>query len=121
MYGLIDADRRFLGRRRRFVASWNRTGTILLLALGALLAWLSLQAPWLVNPLHVAKTLRRGAADPAALETAAVLLPAVVLLLFLVVSLFVFLGYAIVRNERRYLAIIGQLQGERPPTGDQRR
>ena len=113
MLVLVDADERFLIRRRRFVSSWNRTGAILLLALGALLAWLTLQTPWLVNPLHVVKSLERGVVDPASLELAAVLLPVMVLLLFLVVSLFVFLGFTIMRNERRYLAIIGQLQGER--------
>ncbi|RME33114.1 MAG: hypothetical protein D6786_08610 [Gammaproteobacteria bacterium] len=110
MQRLVDADERYLARRRRFVSSWNRLAAILLLALGALLAWLTLQAPWLVNPLDVVRSLERGAVDPGTLELAAILLPLAVLLLFLAVSALVFLGFAVIRNERRYLAIIGQLR-----------
>jgi hypothetical protein len=119
---LSEADLRFLAGRRRYVRTWKLAAAGMLAALAAVILWLALRVPTLVNPLVVAERLRTGAIDRAALETASLLLPVAVLGCLAITLVVVLLGFAVMANERRYLRIIdrlGSALGTPSPAGAQ--
>ena len=106
---ISEKDMRFLERRKKFVASWNATGTMLLVGGGVVLAVLFIQAPLLVNPWEVVARIRAAELEPRYLELMAALMPVAVLLCFFVMAAGVAMAFAAFANERRYLAIIDRL------------
>ena len=82
----------------------------MLAGLALVLAWTWLQSPGLVSFGHVARQLEQGTLDRSLLETAAVILPVVVLTLFVVLGIVIVYGYAVFANERRYQRIIRHLR-----------
>lgn len=113
-----DSDRQFLQRRRRLARSWNWVGAALLVLLAATAATLYFRVPLLANPLYVIGLLREGNLEPANMELMAVILPIVFLLCLVVTAVTVGFGFATFANERRYLAIIDDLETRRSPRSD---
>lgn len=109
---ISEADLRFLSRRRRSVRSWKAAAAGMLTVLAAVVVWLALRTPTLINPLAVADRLGAGGLDHGALAAAALLLPFAVLGCFGMVVVIILFGFAVIANERRYLRILDAL-GER--------
>ena len=105
-----ESDRRFLQRRRRLARSWNLVGAALLLVLVGTAATLYFRVPLLANPLYVIGLLKDGNLEPASMELMAIILPVVFLLCLGVAAITVGFGFATFAYERRYLAIIDELE-----------
>jgi membrane-anchored protein YejM (alkaline phosphatase superfamily) len=104
------SDLKFVERRRRLARSWNLVGTALLLILVGLGATLYFRMPFLANPLRVMDLLKEGTLERSTMELMAAMLPIVVLLCLSVTAIIVVFGFAIFSNERRYIAIIDELE-----------
>ena len=106
---LSENDYKFLDKRKRFINSWNTAATIILLLLGATFLWIFFKSPYIANPVYVAEAIKQNTVENAVLITATALLPFIVIFLFLIVALFVLLGFSIFSNEKTYLKIIEKL------------
>jgi len=117
---LSEDEARFLKRRRWFVKSWKVVAVLVVVGLGAVLVYLSISAPQLVNPMHVARQLEAKAVERLDLEVQAVLLPVAILGWFAIVAAVIVLGFGVIANERKHLAIIDRLTGgDGPPADDE--
>jgi hypothetical protein len=103
---LNDTERRFLAKRTRLVRAWRYVGTVLLLALVGLGAWLFFSRPLLANPWAVMAGLEDGTIADAMLVLMAGMLPVVVLLCLVLAVAMVLFAFAAFLNERRYQQII---------------
>lgn len=103
-------DLEFLESRRRFAATWNVVGVVLIVALVALGGWLFLTKPQLANPMWAAGQVAQGLVEQPTLELTAVLLPAKVLGYLGGVAVVILLGFLVFANERRYLRTIDDLR-----------
>jgi hypothetical protein len=103
-------DQEFLRHRRRLVALWKLIGPLLLLALLALLGWLLVWSPNLVNPYSVAHRISSGEIERSSLELMALILPVAMLTIIGITAVVIGFGFAVCSNERRYLKIIDQQQ-----------
>jgi hypothetical protein len=98
----------FIEGRRRFVRAWKAVGTVLLLAILALGAWLVAYEPLLANPFVVLARLEAASIPEPTLILMAGLVPVLVLtslVLCIAIVLFAFAAYS---NERRYLGIVSR-------------
>lgn len=114
---LTDRDRFFLAKRKRMTRSWPLMGSLLLVVLVALVAWLFYQAPTFVNPFAVMSRLESNAIEQSTLGIMAGMLPVVVLLCFLVLFMLVLFAFAAFSNERKLIRIIDSLEKEQDPVG----
>lgn len=102
-----------LDKRRRLVRLWPLVGSLTLLALGALAVWLWFWNPYLINPLAVAEALEAQTMVPGTLALLAMFAPLLLLLVLLVSAILLLLGFAIMKRESDYLALIDALLMER--------
>ncbi|WP_029407435.1 hypothetical protein [Thiomicrorhabdus sp. Milos-T2] len=107
-----ENDHKFLNKRTRLISLWNPVAIAMLVIIFALLAWLVIKTPYLVNPLFVAEAINQNAISQSTLSMSVMMLPVVVLFLFLVVTIFVLYGFVMISNEKRYLAIIDRLESQ---------
>lgn len=112
---LSGDDNVFLARRRRMVRSWLPVGSLLLLGLAGLGAWLVSARPMLANPFAVFARISAGTMPEGSLALLAAMAPVLLLMLLLLAVCAVLLAFGAFANERRYLAIIARLSG--PPEG----
>jgi hypothetical protein len=105
---LLDGERNFLARRRRFVSSWRYVGISLLLLVAGMGCWLYFQNPLLANPAFVIEQLQRGGIDQRTIELMAVLLPFAIISIVALCAVFVLLAFAAFSNEAKYLAILSR-------------
>lgn len=107
------ADRKFLGTRARLVRLWPYVGFVCLLLPVLLFLWLQDRAPQMVRPGLVMEQIRSGSLETASVQLLASMLPIVILMLFGLMLALLGLITLNLRNERRYLTIIGKLQREK--------
>jgi len=100
----------FLQRRERMARSWRTAGALALLLLAALLAWLFIKSPVLVNPVFVAGRLEAGTIERGTVEIMAAMLPMAILGCFVTTTVMVGFGFTVFSIERRYLGIIRELR-----------
>lgn len=115
---LDEKDAEFLRKRKRFASSWNFVGSVMLLVLLAMLCWLFVRTPSLVNPYHAARLLSEGAGDRAVTGIMAGMLPIALLALFGVTGTVILYGFAVFANERRYHRIIDGLMKDAGRRGE---
>jgi hypothetical protein len=101
-------DEDFLRHRRKLVARWKLAGPLMLLVLLALLGWLYVWSPNLVNPYAVADKISNGEIERSSLELMALILPVAMLTIIGITAVVIGFGFAVISNERRYLKIIDQ-------------
>lgn len=109
---LNDRNKRFLAKRRRFARSWPLVGTLLLLGISTLLAWLFLRNPLLANPFEVASRLGAETIEQSTLILLAGLLPLMFLACFSILFIMILFGFTVFSNEKKYLKIIDSLLHE---------
>lgn len=118
---LDPSDIDFIEKRRWFAARWNLVGTALLAGLVVYLAWLYSAHPRLANPFQVFGELEVGGIPQPTLEFMAAALPVVIWAIFMVLAVVIAFGFAIFRNERRYLKIIDRLRTKEEAAGTKTR
>jgi hypothetical protein len=101
-----DQDTAFLARRRKLARWWGPVGWFLLAGIAAVLAWMLLRTPLLVDPFEVIARLEQEAIPQSTLMLMATLLPVIWLLSFLLLLSVVLCQFAAVSVEKRLLRII---------------
>ncbi len=107
---MTSQEKKFLAKRQAFVSSWPILAIAMLAVLGILLAWLFIRSAYLANPFFVANALKEASIAKSTMELSTIILPILVWVLFISVIIFVLYGFAIISNEKKYLAIINNLQ-----------
>jgi hypothetical protein len=103
---LLNDEKAFLEKRRRFVRFWRYVGPSLFFLVAGTGGWLYFRYPLLANPAHVVAELQRGGINPQTVEFMAVLLPVAIALILFLCGVFVLLTFASFANERTYLEVI---------------
>jgi hypothetical protein len=101
----------YLDRRRKLLNLWRFAGPFLLFVIFALVLYLKIYTPLLIDPYEVLSRLEAGAIEQSSLELIAILLPVMVIMICVLLIAFVFFIYAAFSNERKYLAIINAQKG----------
>jgi hypothetical protein len=111
-------DMAFLRRRERRMRAWPLAGSLLFLLLAALVAWLFLSRPLLVDPHELVRQLRSGTIDTATIYLLAGLFPLAFLVLMSFGFAFLALSFSAMSNERRLIQIlVGLLRQPRAEHG----
>jgi len=106
MKQLYDIEQDFIDRRRRLIRWWPPALLLLVVMLAGTYLFLFIRHPGLANPSFITGAVQAGTLSAEDMLLAAVMLPVVVCLLFLVVAVMLLFLHMTVRNERRYQAII---------------
>lgn len=106
----------FLAARTRLVRSWRYVGVLLLLVWAGSTAGLISFSPLLCNPMAALARVQANTYEPASLRLAAVMLPIMSLLCLGLGLILILFCFVVMRHERKYLAIIAELQPPSPPT-----
>lgn len=104
-----DGQQQFLRERRSFIAAWHSIGPLLIGALLVFLITMLVSAPMFLNPFAVVARLRADTLDIATLQTMAMMLPIVFVLLCMALLLLIFNTYRSCRREQQYLTLLDQL------------
>jgi len=119
---LEKKERAFVEKRRTYIRVWPLVAWILLLGLVAIVIYLFLKSPLLVNPACVMEALGAGTLEGPTLTAMAALLPVAMLMAIGAVTFMLLYCCVAMRNERRLIAAIDELvpdDGSRqePPPG----
>ncbi len=109
---LEEKEREFVEKRRAYIRIWPIVAWILLLGLVALVIYLFLKTPLLVNPASVMEALGAGTLEGPTLTTMAALLPIAMLMAIGAVTFMLLYCCVAMRNERRLIAAIDELVRE---------
>ncbi len=105
-------DNKFLSRRQKVVSRINIAVISSLVLLAALVVYLFIKAPYMINTAEVVRRLQNDSLPLSTLKTAMVLMPMnMILLITIMVFLILFLYVSLVR-EKRYLRIIEDLKNK---------
>ncbi len=107
---LSQKQQNFLKKRRLLIKLWVYAGPALLLGIGVFAYLLSIQTPYLINPLQVGCELQSGQISQTTLETMALLLPMMGLIIFFLMVVLVIMVYVALSNEKKYLAMLDQTE-----------
>lgn len=103
---LNEKEQRFITRRARLIRSWRYVGTLLLVMLIGLGAWLFFSRPLLANPFETMTLLKSHSIPASTLTVMAAILPVVVLMCIFLAVINVLYVFAAFSSEKQYLAII---------------
>ena len=107
---LSETQREFLRGRRMFIAAWRSIGPLMIGGLLIFIVMILLTAPMFLNPMAVIARLRAETLDLVTLQTMAMMLPVVVMLLCLTLFLLIVQTYRGCKREQQYLLLTNQLQ-----------
>jgi hypothetical protein len=105
-----EDQQQFLRRRRMFIAAWRSIGPLLTGGLLIFIIMMLVTAPMFLNPLAVIARLRANTLDLTTLQTMAMMLPVVFVLLCVALLLLILQTYRCCKREQEYLMLIDQLQ-----------
>jgi hypothetical protein len=105
-----EEQQQFLHKRRTFIAAWRSIGPLLIGGLLIFIGMMLLTAPMFINPFAVIARLRADTLDLTTLQTMAMMLPVVFMLLCVALLLLILQAYRSCKREREYLLLIDQLQ-----------
>lgn len=108
-----QANRKFLGQRATMVRLWPYAAAVSVFLLVALFLWLQDHTPMLVHPGIAAAKIRSGQLDVSLQQMMASMLPVCLLMLLGLMLAVIGLITLFIRHEKRYLAIIAQLQRDK--------
>jgi hypothetical protein len=108
---LSNEEMYFLAKRARLVKAWRYVGTVLLVGVIGISAWLFRFRPLLADPFTVLARLNNDSIPASTMALSAALLPIMFLIcmvLALAILLFTFAAFA---NEKKYLSVIRKMAG----------
>lgn len=115
---LDKRDTEFIRKRKNLISQWVPVAVIMLIVLAAMIVFMFIKVPYLVNPLHVAEALKTNSLNESLMTISVLSLPIVVLFIFFIVAIVVLYGFAIISREKRYIAIIESLENEDKSAND---
>ncbi len=98
----------YLEKRRKLLKAWTYVGPFLLLAIIGFAGYLYLNIPWLINPYEVLSRLQAGSIPQSTIETMAIMLPVMILMVCILLLVVVVIMYAAFSNEKKYLRIVDE-------------
>ena len=90
----------YLEKRRKLLKSWPYVGPLLLLCIVGFAGYLYINTPWLINPYEVLSRLEAGTMQQSTIETMALLLPVLFLVVCFLLIVIVVIMYAAFSNEK---------------------
>jgi hypothetical protein len=109
---LDDAQCRYLAGRESLVRRWPAVGAILLVAIAAVVLYLFVFSPLLVNPWYTARLLEAGSVPQHTMAEMSAKLPVVFLVCCGLLVAMVLVQFAVMMTERRLLGLVKELVRE---------
>ncbi|MGB5261156.1 MAG: hypothetical protein WBO34_11630 [Gammaproteobacteria bacterium] len=109
---LSPRETKFLSRRRQLLRAWRITGPVVLLLLLVTGVLMFINYPLMFNPFEVVDRLESQTLDDTTLQLMALLLPVTMLMVFLMLVVVVLLVFAVMANDKKYLAILDRLNAD---------
>lgn len=109
---MTSEERAFLQRRRVFVKHWKIAAILSVFILFAMAVNLFLNTRHMIDPLHVTQLIEARELASGTIIMMAAMLPYVILFLFFVMLVLIVYATVVIRNEKRYLQIIDNLQDD---------
>ncbi len=106
---LTRKQQRFLLKRQTLQRAWRITGPVVLVLLVLAGAALFFNYPLMFNPYESMARLEAGTLADSTLQLMALLLPIAMVMVFVMLVVVVLLVFAVIDNDRKYLAIIERL------------
>ena len=107
---LAGHQQRFVMRRRKLLRTWRVVGPLLLLFLVMAGVIMFFSYPLMFNPYEAIDRLEAGTLEDSTLQLMALLLPIAMLMVFFMLMVVVLFSFAAMANDKKYLAIIKDLQ-----------
>jgi len=105
---LKPKQKSYLEKRRKLLKLWSYVGPFILLAIIGFAGYLYLNTPWLINSYEVLSRLKAGSMPQSTIETMAILLPVMILVVLFLLIVIVALMYAAFSNEKKYLDVVDE-------------
>lgn len=102
-------QQRFIMRRRQLLRTWRVIGPVLLLLLIIAGVIMFFNYPLMFNPYESIERLEAGTLEDSTVQLMALLLPIAMLMVFFMLVVVVLLSFAVMANDKKYLAIIERL------------
>ena len=106
---LTKQQQEFLTRRGKLQRAWRITGPVVLVGLVVAGVILFFNYPLMFNPYESVTRLDAGTLEDTTVQLMALLLPIAILMVFVMLVVVVLLVFAVIDNDRKYLAIIQRL------------
>jgi hypothetical protein len=116
--GLNQEQRGFLEKREGFVKSWRYVGPLLFAVIAGFAIYLYVRTPLLINPYEVFARIESGSIERSSLETMALLLPLMFIVVCFLLLVLIVMMYAAFSNEKRYRDIVTALDAGKMGHGD---
>ena len=100
---------KFVEKRRVLLKAWRYLGPLLLFGIGGFSAYLLLSTPLLINPSAVASGIESGSVEQSTLHMMAMFVPVLFITACFLLVVLVALMYAAFANEKKYLAILDEI------------
>ena len=110
---MTPKEQAFLKRRQQLLRIWRITGPLLLLVLVIAAVLMFFNYPLMFNPYEAIERLEAGTLDLSTLQLMALMLPLAMLMLLAMPMVIVLMLFAILGNDKKYLAIIERIESER--------
>lgn len=108
-----ERDREFIERRRKLVAYWRFAGPLLWIMILGFASWVFFRSRLLIDPFEMLARLEAGDLPESTLVIMAALAPVFFSGLFVLLTVLVLILYSAISGEKRYLAIIDMLGGDK--------
>lgn len=109
---LTPKEQAFIDRRRKLLKAWPWAGGGALALLAALVTWLWIEVPMMINPLAAMEAVSSGAMEESTLLAMALMLPILVLAVMGVLGVMVTLMFVAMSHERRLIGMLDRIQRE---------
>ncbi len=103
---LTKEEEEFVNKRESILKIWPAVGGLILLGIFAYVGWCWWKTPHLISPVAVLEGIHSGDMEKSTIETSAVLLPIVMIMLWSLLAIGVGFSFSIVGTERKHVAII---------------
>ena len=107
---LTPKEQAFIDRRRKLLKAWPWAGGGALALLAALVTWLWIEVPMMINPWAAMEAVRGGTLEESTLVVMALMLPILVLAVMGVLGVMVALLFVALSHERRLIGMLDRLQ-----------
>lgn len=103
---LTEAQSQFLARRRKLSKAWPLVGSLLIVLVLGLYAYLFWSTPMLVNPYHVMERVKADELPRELALTMAMIMPLVVLWTGVLLIVFILFSFSMIGNERKLIRMV---------------
>jgi hypothetical protein len=109
---LTDKEAEFINKRESLIKVWPAVGALILLGIFVYIGWCWWKTPYLISPVAVMEGIQTGGMEKSTVETSAVMLPIVMIMLWSLLAICVGFSFSIVGTERKHVTIIRRLTDE---------